>query len=110
MAILLKFLRDHTNFDLYPINPKFQGENLVGLKVYSYLADLPVKVDLIVAVVPPIVTKQVFFEAIELGISNFWCQPGAGDLQLKDLARGKIRLILDKCIMIALNERNIYSN
>lgn len=101
--VILKFLQEHTDYMLYPINPKLQDEYLLSLKVYPSLSDVPDKLDLVVAVVPPAVTKQVLVEAVRLEIPNFWCQPGTADLQLSDLARGKIRLVTDKCIMVVLS-------
>lgn len=100
--VILKFLKRYTNYDLYPVNPNLGSDELLGLKVYPSLRDIPEKLDLVVTVVPPKITDQILQEAIALGIPNFWCQPGASTAQIEDMAKGKINLVRDECIMVAL--------
>lgn len=100
--IIFKFLSKHTKFNLYPVNPNLDATELLGFKVYPTLRDLPEKIDLVIAVVPPKVTDQILEEAIALHIPNFWCQPGASTPQIIGRAKGRINLIRDECIMVAL--------
>lgn len=100
--IILRFLKQHTQYELYPVNPNLDADELLGLQVYPTLRDIPEKPDMVIAVVPPQVTDQVINEAVALGIPNFWCQPGAASSQSGAVAGGKINLMRDECIMIAL--------
>lgn len=100
--IILKFLQRYGHYDIYPVNPNLKLNELLGLKVYRNLAEVPVKLDLIVAVVPAKVTNEVLSQAIELGVANFWCQPGASNNETQQIACGKINLVVDECIMVAL--------
>jgi predicted CoA-binding protein len=62
-------------YTVYPVNPK--GGELEGAKVYPSLADLPEPPEVIDLVVPPAVTEQVVKEALVLGLTRIWMQPGA---------------------------------
>jgi predicted CoA-binding protein len=100
--VILKFLKRYTSYELYPVNPNLDSAELLGLQVYPTLRDIPEKIDLVVTVVPPKVTDQILAEAMALGIPNFWCQPGAATPQIEDMAKGRINLVRDECIMVAL--------
>jgi predicted CoA-binding protein len=61
--------------EVYPINPK--APEVEGLKAYSSLAALPVKVPAISVITPPAITEQVVREAATAGVKHIWMQPGA---------------------------------
>ena len=65
----------NAGYTVYPVNPK--GGELLGVKIYTSLADLPQPPDVIDFVVPPAVTEQVIREAHQLGLTRIWMQPGA---------------------------------
>ena len=88
------------NFKLYLINPK--GGEILGLKVYKKLEDLPEQPDIINFVVPPKVTLQVLDEVKELGWDNVWFQPGSFDDNVIAKAKQlKLNFEADRCIMVA---------
>jgi uncharacterized protein len=62
-------------FEVYPVNPKYPviGED----KCYSKIADIPFQIDVLVCVVPPVVTENYVQEAGLLGIPKVWMQPGS---------------------------------
>lgn len=59
----------------HPVNPN--AEEVEGLKAYPDLSSIPEKPHGVSIITPPTVTEQVVSEAIQLGISHLWLQPGA---------------------------------
>lgn len=57
------------------VNPK--GGEVLGKTVYKNLKELPVVADLVITVVPSIVTENVVETCRELGIPEIWMQPGS---------------------------------
>ena len=62
-------------YEVYPVNPRLK--ELEGIKCYAHLADIPVKVDVVDFVVPPVVTETIIKECQELGFTRIWLQPGS---------------------------------
>jgi predicted CoA-binding protein len=87
--------------DVYPINP---GADVIeGLKAYSSLAALPVKVRGVSIITPPVITERVVEEAAAAGVEFVWMQPGAESVRaiqkaealgLKVIANGPCYLVL----------------
>ncbi len=100
--IIFKFLKNNTDYHLYPVNPNLDTDEILGIKVYPTLHDIPDKLDMVISVVPPKITQQILQQAIDLNIPRFWCQPGASTPEVEDLAKDKIDLNREECIMIAL--------
>lgn len=83
---------------LIPINPK--EENILGLKVYASILQVPEKIDAVVFVTKPEVTEQVLLEVKQLGIKDVWFQPGAAsDGAVSFCKINDINYINDACIM-----------
>ncbi len=82
-----------------PVNPS--EELVLWQKVYAQITDIPTKVDVVIFVVPPIVTEKVMDEVIELWIKNVRMQPGAeSDLAIQKAQTNNINLIYNSCIMV----------
>jgi predicted CoA-binding protein len=63
-------------YKVYGVNPridKFED----GTKIYKKLSEIPVKIDIVITVVPPQSSEKIVDECIELGIKNIWFQPGS---------------------------------
>ncbi|MFA6536814.1 MAG: CoA-binding protein [Patescibacteria group bacterium] len=87
------------NFVVVPIN---QGEKeILEQKVYSGLAELNTKVDLLVFVVPPESGLLILQKAYQLGYRKFWFQPGAESQEIKEFLQTKkdLDFVLNSCIM-----------
>jgi len=61
--------------EVYPINAR--AAEVEGLKAYPSLASLPVKVEAISVITPPVITEQVVRDAAAAGVKHVWMQPGA---------------------------------
>jgi hypothetical protein len=71
---IFKNLRSR-GYEVYPVNPRLN--ELEGIRCYSRLADIPVKVDVVDFVVPPEVTEQILKDCKRLGLRRIWLQPGS---------------------------------
>lgn len=61
--------------DVYGINPK--GGHVKGHTFFTCLADVPVKVDVAIMVVPPVALPGAVEQCIQGGVHEIWFQPGA---------------------------------
>jgi predicted CoA-binding protein len=73
-----------SGFDVVGVNPKYR--EIEGVSVYPTLADIPMKPDVAVFVVPSSVGVKLLTHVQELGIPRVWFQPGAED----DAVRSRI--------------------
>lgn len=53
---------------IYPVNPR--GKEILGLKTYASLQDIPDKVDLVVTAVPAAATLDVIKQSAEIGVTR----------------------------------------
>lgn len=60
---------------VYPVNPN--AKEVEGYVCYPDLKSVPEKVDRVLIVVPPKLGVDVVKEALEMGITSVWFQPGA---------------------------------
>jgi acetyltransferase len=94
---------------LFPVNPK--RNNVLGIKAFSRIADVPEPVDLAVIATPAIAVPEVVSECAEAGvkgaviISAGFRESGAVGVQLEEAAvarRGRMRLIGPNCLGIMI--------
>ena len=71
---VLRAYQQH-GMEVYPINPR--AKEIEGLKAYSTLADVPVKLRAVSIITPPSITEQVVEAAAAAGVRMVWMQPGA---------------------------------
>jgi len=85
-------------YEVYAINSA--ASTVEGQPCYPSLADLPVKVDGVVSVVPPEQTQVIANEAIQLGIRHIWMQPGAeSDTVVQFCEENKLNTIAGMCLL-----------
>lgn len=87
---------------VYPVNPR--ASEIDGDPCYPSVADLPEKPEVVVAVVPPVITERLVDELAEAGVSNLWLQPGAESRAAleKAEAAGVATVHGGPCIMVGL--------
>ena len=84
---------------IYPINPK--GGEILGLKAYRSLKDLPETPDVGVILVPVHLVPQVMTEAAEIGIPGVVITTsGFGEAGRSDLQAEIVRIANEKCLRI----------
>jgi len=86
-------------YRVVPVNPN--ADEVLGLKAYPSLRDMPERPDVVVCVVPPEVTERVVEEAASLGIKKVWMQPGSSSEEaLRKCEEHGIGCVHDACVMI----------
>ncbi|RLI31459.1 CoA-binding protein [Candidatus Bathyarchaeota archaeon] len=86
-------------YKVYPINPN--ADEILGVKCYPSLKDLPEKPDVIDLVVPPQITEKVIRECKELGIKMIWMQPGSeSEDAIKFCKENGMDVVHGVCVMI----------
>ena len=90
------------NLPVYPVNPR--AGTILGRQCFPDLRSIPVAVQSVSIVTPPEVTEAVVEEALELGISNLWMQPGADSLSavLRAKAAEANLIFGGPCLMVEL--------
>jgi predicted CoA-binding protein len=87
-------------YEVYPVNPRL--EELEGIRCYSSLADIPVKVDVVDFVVPPAVTEGILRECKKLGLSRIWLQPGSeSEAAIAFCHENDLRVVYGVCVMLS---------
>lgn len=77
------------------------GGETAGRKLYSTLAELPKVPDIVVTVVPPVVTEKIVEESIEKGVTHVWMQPGSESEKVIQKAKDAgLEVSYNQCIMI----------
>ena len=96
---VLTYLVGSTNYNLYPINPS--EENILGLKVYKSLKEVPVPIDVVVAFRRPDALDELLDEAIAIKAKVFWMQLGITNDEVaeKGIQNG-LQVVQDRCIKI----------
>ncbi len=100
--IIYRALRD-SGRSVYPINPR--AAEVEGQVAYPDLLSLPVVPQALSIVTPPEVTRDVVKQAIAIGVSTIWMQPGAEDRQASEAARQAGLEVIDdgSCILVILS-------
>ena len=89
----------NAGFKVFGINPR--GGELLEQKIYPSLKDLGFVPDLVLTVVPPVVTENIIGEASELGIKEIWMQPGSQSDEVVELAKSfGMKVTHDSCFMV----------
>ncbi len=86
-------------FDILPINPK--GGEILGQKVYKNINDITQNIDVVIFVVPPIVTQKVIIDVAKYNIKKVWLQPGSeNDFVINFCKEHSITCQHSACIML----------
>jgi len=88
-------------FKLYLVNPNYAGQEILGERVYSCLADIPEDVDLVDVFRRPSAVPALVREAKEKGFKVFWMQPGTESPEaIRQLDREGYRVVAGRCAKI----------
>ena len=86
-------------FTVFPVN-NHRGE-VDGDTAYPSLSDLPQSPTIVNIVVPAKTTIEVLKEALELGYTNVWVQPGAESSEIYEfLETHEFNALVGACIMV----------
>ena len=98
-AIIYRDLK-RKGFPVYAVNP--YRSKVDGDRAYATLADLPVVPTVVNFVVPPEQTLAVLEQALDLGYTDVWVQPGAESVRvLEYLEDNHFNHLAGACIMVS---------
>jgi predicted CoA-binding protein len=97
---VLSYLRSGSaDFELWPVTPK--GGEVLGLKAYTSLAELPGVPDVVDAFRPPAALPGVAEEAVAIGAGAFWAQLGLhSDEAVKIAHEAGLDVVTNRCLKI----------
>jgi uncharacterized protein len=97
---VLSYLRSSSaDFTLWPVTPK--GGEVLGLRAYTSLAELPGVPDVVDAFRPPAALPGVAAEAVAIGAGAFWAQLGLHDDEAVRIAHAAgLDVVTNRCLKI----------
>jgi predicted CoA-binding protein len=96
---VMKFLLDH-NYDVIPINPGLEGQELYGKTVYASLSSIPktVEIDMVDIFRNSAAVLPIVDEAIQAGAKYIWMQIGVVNEEAAEKARkAGLDVVQDAC-------------
>ncbi|RMA97126.1 CoA-binding protein [Hydrogenothermus marinus] len=88
-------------FNIYFVNPKYAGQEILGRPVYKSLLDILVDIDIVDVFRRPADVKFTAEEAKKKGFKTFWFQPGTVNEEVvKELDKEGYNVIVGKCMKV----------
>jgi uncharacterized protein len=98
------YLREE-GFRIVPVNPA--AEEVLGVKAYPRLEDVPVPVDVVEVFRPAAETPDIARSAVAIGAKVLWLQEGIVSEEAAAIAReGGLRVVMDRCM--GLTHRTLF--
>ncbi len=86
-------------YRVFPVNLK--EKEILGVKVYRDISKIKSRIDVVIFVVPPNITRIILKEIKKLHIKNVWLQPGSESQEAIEFCmKNNIKCSYNACIMI----------
>ena len=97
---VLSYLRSSSaDYELWPVTPK--GGEILGLKAYTSLQELPGTPDLVDVFRPPAALPGVAEEAVGIGAATLWVQLGLhSDEAVRTAHEAGLAVVTNRCVKI----------
>ena len=96
-TIVMKYMQKY-GFKVYPVNPKAEGQKILGEDVCGKITDIKDKVDIVNVFRPSKEALDIAKDAINIKAKVLWLQLGIKNEQAKRLViKNKIEYIEDRC-------------
>ena len=96
-TIVMKYMQKY-GFKVYPVNPKAEGQKILGEDVCGKITDIKDKVDIVNVFRPSKEALDIAKNTVEIKAKVLWLQLGIKNEQAKKLViRNKIEYIEDRC-------------
>ena len=96
-TIVMKYMQKY-GFKVYPVNPKAEGQKILGENVCGKITDIKDKVDIVNVFRPSKEALDIEKDAINIKAKVLWLQLGIKNEQAKKLViKNKIEYIEDRC-------------
>ena len=89
------------NYKVYPINPKYKGQLILGQLVYPDIISIPESIDMVDMFRPSPEAVEITKQAIEKKVTYIWLQLGIENEEAKKIAEANgITMIMNRCTLI----------
>ena len=96
-SIVMKYMQKY-GFKVYPVNPKAEGQKILGEDVCGKITDIKDKVDIVNVFRPSKEALEIAKDAVNIKAKVLWLQLGIKNEQAKKLViKNKIEYIEDRC-------------
>ena len=96
-TIVMKYMQKY-GFKIYPVNPKAEGQKILGENVCGKITDIKDKVDIVNVFRPSKEALDIAKDAVNIKAKVLWLQLGIKNEQAKKLViKNKIEYIEDRC-------------
>ena len=96
-TIVMKYMQKY-GFKVYPVNPKAEGQKILGEDVCGKITDIKDKVDIVNVFRPSKEALDIARDTINIKAKVLWLQLGIKNLEAKKLVeQKKIEYIENKC-------------
>jgi len=88
-------------FELYGVNPRYEGQEILGIKVYKSIKEIEEDIDVVLVFRPSKDMPDIAMEALSKGFKTFWMQPGTVNETVKDELNNKgFNVVAGRCMKI----------
>ena len=96
-TIVMKYMQKY-GFKVYPVNPKAEGQKILGEDVCGKITDIKDKVDIVNVFRPSKEALDIAKDTVNIKAKVLWLQLGIKNEQAKKLViKNKIEYIEDRC-------------
>ena len=96
-TIVMKYMQKY-GFKVYPVNPKAEGQKILGEDVCGKITDIKDKVDIVNVFRPSKEVLDIAKDAVNIKAKVLWLQLGIKNLEAKKLVeQKKIEYIENRC-------------
>ena len=96
-TIVMKYMQKY-GFKIYPVNPKAEGQKILGEDVCGKITDIKDKVDIVNVFRPSKEALDIAKDAVDIKAKVLWLQLGIKNLEAKKLVeQKKIEYIKNRC-------------
>ena len=96
-TIVMKYMQKY-GFKVYPVNPKAEGQKILGEDVCGKITDIKDKVDIVNVFRPSKEALDIAKDTVDIKAKVLWLQLGIKNEQAKKLViKNKIEYIDDRC-------------
>ena len=105
-TIVMKYMQKY-GFKVYPVNPKAEGQKILGEDVCGKITDIKDKVDIVNVFRPSKEALDIARDTINIKAKVLWLQLGIKNLEAKKLVNKK-KLNISRIDVLKWNIRNIF--
>ncbi len=88
-------------FKLCLVNPNYEGQEILGEKVYGSIAEIPDDIDIVDVFRRPSAVPDVAKEAKQKGFNVFWMQPGTENKDvIRELDKEGYKVVFGRCAKV----------